>query len=150
MIAFRQIQVLVTLANNISQESALTSLIIAGIAGISTGLAMLIRIPWTSDNIIKLFIFMCCTINGFLILLVCLGGMVAVHRESKHLLQKTKRTHHYTGKSQMERKMYRKFWRCCAVTKIKFGGTNYVEELTPVNCLNFSINVTVQFLLLGG
>lgn len=32
---------------------------------------------------------------------------------------------------------------------MKFGGNNFVDELTPLNCLSHALQITVQILLLG-
>lgn len=151
ILARRQIQVLVALSNHISQDSALTSLIIAAIGGVSGGLAMIIRIPWTSEQIFLIFIFVCCITNGFMIIGVCLSGMVVVYRESKNLKHKVMRnTCGQFETSRRDGKLRKCFWRSVPLTKIKFGASNYVDELTPLNTLNFSMGLAVQFLLLTG
>lgn len=101
---------------------------------------------WNSANLIALFVFSSCCTNGFLIVMICLGGMVADRKESKKVLLENKMTN---GKNCAEGKVSRKFWRSCAIIKIKFGSQNYVEELKPLNCLDFSIGLVMQFLLLG-
>jgi len=125
----------------------MTTLIISAIASSSAGVAMLIKLHWNSSNLIALFIFTSCSTNGLLVLMICLGGMVAIRSKSKKVLQENKVMQ---GETQRESKIYRKFWQSCPIIKIKFGAQNFVEELTPLNCLDFTVNLAVQFLLVGG
>lgn len=146
--AFRQIQVLVTLANEISQQLALTSLIITGICAMSAGLSMLIKMDWSLDNMVLIFIFISCTTNGFLFLSVCLSGMGLVYHSCKTTMRKAKRYDAVRSFNICRNKLsLKKFWKSCAVPRIKFGSCNFVEELTPLNTVNFAVNATVQFLL---
>lgn len=151
MLAYRKIQVLVGLANVISQEVALTSLIVAGVGTMSAGVAMLIKISWL-ENPVLVFIFASCMANGTLIISVCLSGMVSVYTESENLLcSKIKRKIiEDMGKCKRDEFWEKRFWKSVPVTKIKFGAANFIEQLTPLNTLNFSINLIVQILLLGG
>lgn len=42
---------------------------------------------------------------------------------------------------------FRKWLRSCQVLRVYFGGTNYFDELTPLNLLDFVIDQTVSLLL---
>ncbi len=82
-------------------------------------------------------------------ILVILGGMVAVYTISKKTLTRAKLAVSQTTMSRYDRRWAKRFLRSCNAIKIKFGANNFFDELTPLRCLDSSLNLTVQVLLLS-
>lgn len=49
-----------------------------------------------------------------------------------------------------ENKWWTNFLKSCAPIKVKFGENNFVEPLTPLNSINFSLGLVVQIFLVKG
>jgi len=76
--------------------------------------------------------------------------MVAVHKTSEKMLVEANRL---VGSLEMSRYMklwVKRFWRSCDEVKIRFGDNNFLDTLTPLRCMDTSMNLTVQVLLLLG
>lgn len=82
-----------------------------------------------------------------LFLLLCLGTLAIVYKESRITLEKIK---DYMAEidCKQERVLTQKFLRSYVAIKMKFGANNFVEDLTPLNCLSHSLQISVQLLLL--
>ncbi len=82
------------------------------------------------------------------VILIVFEGMVGVYKQSKRKLRICKRmVEKY--ESVKERKWLRRYWRSCNILKVKFGDGNFFEELTLLRCLDMSLNLTIQLLLLS-
>lgn len=80
--------------------------------------------------------------------MVLLEGMVSMCAYSKIVLERAKYlTVDFV--SRREKLLIKKIWRSCDKIKVKFGDSNFLEELTPLRCLDFSVDMTVQLLLLS-
>lgn len=108
------------------------------------------KLEWTWKSSIMMLIFTCVFINGLLLLTVCLSNMALVYKRSKRMQLKRKVWDSQTDGMERSGRTFEKFWRSYPVHKIKFAACNYAEELTPLNSLDFAVNLTVQFLLLAG
>lgn len=87
-------------------------------------------------------------VDGFSTFMILFGGMVSMCAKSKTLLRQAKGV---TGElsSKKEKMLNKKLWRSCDKIKVKFGDNNFLEELTPLRCLNASAEMTVQCMLLS-
>lgn len=96
--------------------------------------------------IIASIVIMC--YGGLLCMLALLGGLVSVFKESREVLSSSKllETRYECRK---DRKWARRYWKSCSVFKMKFGDNNFLEDLTPLKCLDFSFDLTIQFWLLS-
>ncbi len=149
-IIYRQIQLFSILCNCV-QRKCLGVLIGSLTLVVSMNFSLLVGFANSNDesmNVIMLAIFLIMTIEGTVALLVILAGMVAVYKESKMTL---------VGMKKLEYKIYargcriwlRKYRASCGKIKIMFGCCNFLEELTPLRCLDLALNLTLQFLLLS-
>ncbi len=77
--------------------------------------------------------------------LFVLGGMMRTYSMSKEVLANLKRL---SFESRRERVWCRKFLKSCDKLKIAFGDCNFLDELTPLRCLDVSVNLSVLILLL--
>lgn len=120
-----------------------TSVVCFGLA-----FSFVVYTPPTSGNLPALLLMFSLFIDSALFFLFSLGTSSAVHQESKLSLEKMKcELPDVTKKRQRE--FARRFLGSCDVIKIKFGGNNFIEELTPLKCLDHGVDIAVQILLLG-
>ncbi len=80
---------------------------------------------------------------AFLLVIFVFGILADVYNVSSETQTKI------NGKPELKRNKWLKRWiRSCPVFKIHFGGSNYLDRLTPLTVQNFAINQTVSLLLL--
>lgn len=144
---YRRIQLIVSLYNDIQQKQSMPMLIIGSTISFSVGLAFLVQASFstTSPSIMILMLLMC--VDGAFFILLSLSTLAGVFKESKLVSQKiiSDLLNIADGK---ERRWTRKFLNSCGVIKMKFGGNNFVEESTPLNCLSHGVQIAVHILLL--
>ncbi|CAL8121079.1 unnamed protein product [Orchesella dallaii] len=141
----RFVQVLAVLVNGILRYMLLAQ-ICGGIGMASVSMAAMIRLNWDNSNVLSILMAVFVFINTMAVLVISLGGMVTVHLKSKELGQQFKWSSVEYKRGQM--KWLSKFIKSCGFIKIYFGRTNFLEALTPVHCINFTINFSLQLLLI--
>lgn len=144
---YRHIQLLTNLSNDIQQKWIIPAPLFGALVGSGAGLAVLVQIPASSENLVILLIMAIIWADFILFLLICLGTFATLYKESKATVQKIKLSLAEIS-DRIERIWARKFLRSCGALKVKFGANNFVEELTPLNCLSYSLQISVQILLL--
>lgn len=146
---YRILQVLGVLMNEIQQKVMVTSVMSAGIWIHCLSLNVLIKMPDGENNILFAGVFLFLTLEGAGCISVVVGGWAQVNIQSENLFQ---RLNCNLSESAMhgERNVHelRKFFRSCAYVKVKFGTLNYIDRLTPLNSIAFSLDLTVNLLLL--
>lgn len=145
---YRQIEVIANLCNEIQQKAQLPTIIAGSIATLSISMAFLVQTPATQQNIPPLLLMLLAGANASLFLIFCVSGLAQVYRESSKALEDIKL---YLAKASQirERRWLKRFVKSCGIIKMKFGGNNFVEELTPLSCISHAIELSVQILLLG-
>ncbi len=121
------------------------------LTNLSTIICALVRFSngtFGETNSLMIASFGVMAVNGFFAILVSLGGLVSVFIKSKEIKKGSKMLE-ISYNCRKERKWARRYWKSCNVIKIKFGESNFLEELTPLKSLHFSLDLTVQFLLLS-
>ncbi|CAL8121083.1 unnamed protein product [Orchesella dallaii] len=141
----RFIQVLAVLVNRIFRYMLL-AMICGGIGMGSVSLAAMIRLNWDKSNVLSILMAVFIFINSMAVLVISVGGMVTVHLKSKELGEQFKWSS--VEYKRRQRKWLSKFIKSCGFIKIYFGGNNFLEALTPVHCINFTITFSVQLLLI--
>ncbi len=149
-VLYRQIQVINILYNLLQQDSLLLFMY-SQMTVVSVLLAILVGFMNGRNgksNIVLVLTFV--VINGEAVIgiLVILGGMVLIYMKSKHILKDARRLV-VKIENKRDRKWLRKFFRSCAIFRVKFGSSNFLEELTPFRCIDFAFNLTIQFVLLS-
>lgn len=143
---YRYIQLLVDLNNEILQKSVMPVLITGTTLVMGFSLATVVHTPWTLENILVLLLTFAEYMDCFLFQIFCLGGMAGVYKASKVAFLNLKCQ--CGNISAVRNRMWmRRFLKSCTVAKVKFGGNNFVEELTPLNTVGWAINISVQVLL---
>ncbi len=145
---FRQLQLLNGSLNGIQKGPPILAFIFTFIVIEAFALSTLIGSN-TIDLRMKATLFIV-TVDCFMGLLIIVGQMGMVNQKSSSLIETMKNSHKHLEMSVGDRKWEHRFYRSCSALKILIGSTNFVDELTPLNCLNFSIDCTVNLLLLSG
>lgn len=149
---YRQIQLLSELLNDIQAGNLMTILITVATIVFPLSFVLIVRIPWIPDNVPEIIagtymMFLCLT--GILFVI---GGHAGIWSDSQAMFENLDCLNgdRFMVLSRFERRWQQRFWKSCRnLVKIKFGVHNYVEEQTPMNCLNCSASLAVQLLLLG-
>ncbi len=147
---YREVQILNNVCN-IVQQQMLGSIILASTMALSGGLGVLLQIfeKMNSDTNIMIAVAMVISFaDGFVTHAVLLGGMVSVCGNSKKLLQQAKCVRGTNG-TRKDIKLTERLWQCSDKIRIKFSDSNFLEELTPLRCLDYAVAMTIQFLLLS-
>lgn len=152
--AYRKIQVLALIGNPIQQQLILLPMIIVYEYIPAITLVSLIRTSWSRATLHVAILFLIICLNVVLTNNTILNGFAEVYKESKRFKRTVKKsimrrvwaTRMVSRKKEMDWMM--KFVRSCSVIKIKFGSLNFVEEFTPLLCIAFTIETTVNLLLL--
>lgn len=145
---YRQLQVFNSISNAV-QQSCLGLSIVVMILCTSMAFGLLIASSVTgATQQVLVAAFLILTVDGTIGILVALGGLVRVHSESKNLITVVKRLD-YTYMSQVDRRWVKRFWQSCDRLRIKFGDSNFLEDLTPLRCYDCVLDYTVQILLLS-
>lgn len=144
---YRHIQLIASLYNDIQQRQALPTLILGSTVFFAVSLAFLVQTSFSTENLSITILMSLMCVDGAFFILLSMSTLAAVFKESRVASQKiTSDLSNITGR--MEQRWARKFLKSCGAIKIKLGGNNFVEELTPLNCLSHGVQAAVQILLL--
>lgn len=147
---YRELQLLSMLCNSV-QQNLIGSLIVAAIIAISIDVGFLVQLNQIMGNqshFLVTALLVLSFADCFAIQMVLLGGMVSVCAESKKVLREAKNMKGISVSGQ-QKLLVTKMWRSCDKIKMKFSDNNFLEELTPLRCFDFSVDMTVNFLLLS-
>lgn len=148
-VCYRTLQYLGILQNEILQRVLLTSVIFSSIFTQSCTCALLVSTYNSITNWFELALVTVTVVNTFPILLVLLGNLASVYVISKKCLQTQNKEMLCTFTGNMSKiRAERKYLRSCQCIKVGFGDLNFVDQTTPLNCIDFTNNLTVQILLL--
>lgn len=154
---YRELQTLANLNNVIHQKIVTTSMLVAGIilhAFCFTAAILTLRnshLISYNQFILQISFFGIYAFNALLYIMVFLGGLSQLHKESMKLFRGIKLYRYELIKLCFPRHIrswQAKFFRSCSALKVKFGSNNYVEELTPLNALNLSLALVIQLLII--
>lgn len=150
-IVYRRLQILGALFNHLQAGALMTTLIMTATAVLPLSLVLAARSAWTSENIPRicsgLYLAVLCLVG----IVFVIGGYAGVWSESREMFERldTLNGTRYLDVSRWERRCQERFWKSCRnFVKVKFGVNNYVEEQTPLNCLNCSASLAIQLLIL--
>lgn len=148
---YRQIQLLSGLHNEVQSKEIMSVVSVFPCFLIPMATMILLRFPWTSENFMLMAIAAYVLVDSIIAVLFVLGGQAGVWIDSKVLLEKVGQLNvsRVVAFSTRESRWQKRFWKSCGnLIKVKFGASNFVDEETPLNCLNCAISFTVQLLLL--
>lgn len=136
--------------NEIQQKSMITSIVFSGIPVFATSVAMLVVMPATKENLLSFILLIIAALVIFIVFIVLLGGMAQLYKHSKQSLQTMKVVACRIQKQNAggQENWRKKFLATCQPIKVMFGEINFVDSLTPLVCLDFSINLALQIVLI--
>lgn len=118
------------------------------IISVGVSLAVIIRSMSKPQNLSLLILMVLDCVNTAFYLIFGLRGLAEVYHQSCRALQRV-RGNVVGACGTVNRKWTRQFLKSCGAIKMKFGGSNFVEMLTPLNCISHAVQLSVQILLLG-
>lgn len=131
----------------------MTVLIVAAVIIQSLSTTTLVRLTWSLGNFPDIAVFSIIWVDATLACVVCVGGLAGVYSQSLKVHQKMRaKIRSFTTmptRKMMNLKWYQRFWKSCPLIKIRFGGFNFVDRETPLNCIHMANELAVQLLLLG-
>lgn len=151
IISYRTLQLLGNLLNECQQESLSRAQIPTAIGAQCVGTAALIKMK--SMGIFTYLMIAQIAFNGFLCQILLLGMMSKVFVGSKRVQQHCNRVvclYRGPGIHGMNRRLARRYIRSSGLIKAKFGSSNFIDSVTPLNCVDLANALTVQLLLISG
>lgn len=88
------------------------------------------------------------TIDCLMGILIIYGQMGMVYHDSNIWIEKMQRQQNSLRIAGIHRKWEERFYRSCSPLKIMISPGNFVDQLTPLICLQFAMKTTVNLLLL--
>lgn len=142
---FRHIQLLTTLLNGCQKGTQILVIIFAPIFVFTFSLTMLV----INRNVDFIFLttLILMVVDCFLIEMVILGQMAMVYQKSSISLKSV--TYVNSQICTKTKKWEHRFYFSCAPLKILISGTNFVDSFTPLTCLEVSITMTANVLMLN-
>lgn len=145
---YRKLQVGAIMMNEVQQKVLLTLVITASIVMFPISANLLIRNSQAESNIFVLALPGVILVGSILVMLFVLGGMSQLSLYSELYIRHGKQLPVKYPRIAIERRLSLKFWRSCSIITAKFGSINFVDVLTPLNCIDFANHLTLQLLLL--
>lgn len=148
---YRKIQVLGCLCNEVQQSDVLFITIVSSLLSLVTALVSTFTIPWVPENAIVLGFFGSVAIELSFFLLTVIGTMAETYCEFEKTLNQLNGRGMLLDKciKSKESKWKQRFYISCTPVKFKFGQISFVDRLTPLIFMLFSVDQTVTLLLLG-
>ncbi len=147
MKTFRHIQLLNAMLNEFHQDKLVFVITVTPIFVVAFALVTFVKSP--NADIMYLATLTIIIIDGFLAILITLGQMAILHSKS-HEVIKYMLCKHGSQSTRNSRRSELTFYKSCLPLRVKMGTGNFIESLTPLNCLGHSLNLSVNVLLLGG
>lgn len=122
-------------------------IIAACVIALGVSLALIVKLPASGENLAILIVLSAEVIDGQMMLVLGMRGFGEVYEKSKQALR-TYNLNMSGVRCHKDRRWTRKFLKSCGAIKMKFGGNNFVDRLTPLNCISHSLQLSVQILLL--
>lgn len=150
---YRNIQILTIMFNEFTQFIVTPTVLVGGIVVVSMSTVGVVSVPWNSMHMPWCVILCILLINGIFALVIVFGNMAQIYAKSKRLIESSKtrtRVVFFTGKTyhKIDAKWRGRFYMSCSPIKFKFGRLNFIDRLTPLNCIIFANRMSVQLLLL--
>lgn len=147
---YRTLQILGGLMNQVQQKVLISGIVFGAIPILSFYIVLIIRMFNLINNVWLFGLMTMNAIGTLLVLLILLGGMANVCSASeKHLKHTLINILSCKNVSVREARMLKKFSNSCSTIKVRFGSLNYIDKLTPLNCIDFANCLSVQLLLVS-
>lgn len=145
---YRHLQLVTNLCNDVLKSGIVPATIAGPVTVFGISLAVVTYLFSKQGNVYFLLLMVTICVETAFYLIFSLRGLGQVYDLSVRSLQ-ISRMHIIAVRGGMDRKWARQFVKSCPVIRMKFGGNNFVEMLTPLNCINHATQIAVQIILLG-
>lgn len=147
-VIFRHLQLVANLCNDVLQSRIVPATIAGAVIVFGVSLAIVVNLISKQGNVYILLLMAIICVETVFYLIFGLRGLAEVYDLSKRSLQIV-RIHIITVRGRLRRRGTRQFVKSCWVIRMKFAGNNFVEMLTPLNCIIHATQIAVQIPLLG-
>lgn len=148
---YRTLQILGIIMNELQQKTLLTVAVVGSIILGSVSGAVFIQIFKTAASYTKkdvLLALLLSLISGSgMTLVFVVGGLAYINLNSRELLNTTRRVMASKYYARQEYKVLKRVSRSFACIKAMFASLNFIEQSTPLTCIQFSNELMIQFLL---
>lgn len=146
--AYRYLQLVANLCNDYLKSRVVPATMAGTVMVFGVSLAIVIKLFSQQGNTFFLLLMATICVETAFYIMFGFRGLAEVHDLSKRSLQIAKKRT-ATIRGSLKRKWTRQFVKSCWVIRMKFGGNNFVEMLTPLNCISHATQIAVQILLVG-
>lgn len=147
---YREIQLLANLQTAVKAGVVMPLMIFCPLVIVALVPAISLGISWSTENLALIIYLTYSLLASLTLIIFVIGGQADVWKESKRMFVSIDRslvTSRMQGAAVTRGE--EKFWNSCKnLIKVKFGVDNYFEIITPLNCLNWTMGMTVQILLI--
>lgn len=134
--------------NNIQQIAIITSIMAGGVPVLSFCLAMLIVVKPSEENLPNLVLFFLSAVTILALFLVLLGGLAQVYLQWKLNLDGIRQGAVVrVQRNQQPQKEQQKAIASFSRIQVKFGQNFFLDKLTPLKCLSYSVDLTVSIVI---
>lgn len=152
VVVYRKIQLLGNLLNEVQEKYLMTIIILICTVLPAMCAATLVKICWNMKNFVFIAVFVVITMECSIFVVLALGGMADLYRKSSKsllILQRPQLINRFQVGLNNNQWKYA-FLRSCAAIKAKNFPIDFVQQHTPLRCLDFTSVVAINILLLSG
>ncbi|CAL8092348.1 unnamed protein product [Orchesella dallaii] len=146
-LVYRQLQILNRYYNIIQQNILLTSTLVLVTNGLIVSAYVMLS-NGSNVTILQIIMFLNGGSNCFLVILIQIGAMAKLYGESTRVIQNLKKSVTQGEVSGKKQKWIERYLKSLTPLRVAVGSVNFIDELTPINLLNFCVNQIVSLLLL--
>ncbi|CAL8092351.1 unnamed protein product [Orchesella dallaii] len=146
-LVYRQLQILNRYYNLIQQNVMITSTLVLVTNGFIISTYVMLSLG-ADVTVLQIFMFLNGGFNCFLIILIQIGAMANLYGESITTIKDLKKSAAQGKIGVRKRKWVERYLKSLTPLKVAVGSVNFIDELTPINLLDFCVNQIVSLLLL--
>ncbi|CAL8128997.1 unnamed protein product [Orchesella dallaii] len=146
-LVYRQLQIMNKYYNIIQQNVLLTSTLVLVTNGFVVCTYVMLS-NGTNVTVLQIFMFLNGGLNCFLVILIQIGAMAKLCGESSRVILDLKKSVGQREMSGRKRKWIKSYLKSLTPLRVALGSTNFIDELTPINLLDFCVEQIVSLLLL--
>lgn len=138
---FRYVQILTAMLNEIQKNSLVLMFVVAPI--FIGSFALVTFIKGSNTDVIFVAALLVIMMDCFLAILCIQGQMASVYTKSRSIIENLS-WKQSRGETKFSLMLEHRFYKSCLPLKIMMGSDNFIESLTPLNCLEHSLNLSVN------
>ncbi len=141
---FRQLQILTAMLNAFHQGPPIIYVLTGPM--LMSALCLSTLVQGSIPDFMSIAVLAILLVDCNMILMVIFGQMATVYRRSCKIL-KFMTSKYDREKRNRQNKWEQRFYRSCSPLKIMISKANFVDVLTPLNCVQISIGLSVNLML---